>query len=239
MHADRFQAAAVGLPTSHPGGGARMPWVVERARPAVPTEIIPLPADRRHLAADFLARACADHPLLPYLVPVRALRTRQALAEAALTLIDFGEHCGEVDVTAGRLDGLAIWLTPGTSWTAPARRARTVRLAAALGLGPDGFMRCLRLAFHLERIGHRLLPVPHRELLLVAVHPDRRDRGIEEALLRVGLARADAACLPVATVCYRAAPVLFYLKHGFQAFAEGDLPGGGPRYWLLSRPAGG
>jgi ribosomal protein S18 acetylase RimI-like enzyme len=91
----------------------------------------------------------------------------------------------------------------------------------------------------LEGIGHRLLPAPHRELLLLAVHPDCHDRGIEETLLRVGLARADAARLPVATVCYRAAPVLFYVKHGFRVLGESDLPGGGPRYWLLSRPTGG
>jgi ribosomal protein S18 acetylase RimI-like enzyme len=212
-----------------------MRWVlVERSR-QLPTAVVPLPEDRRHLAADFLARACVDHPLLPYFAPVRAVRTRQALAAAALALLDFAEHCGEVDVTEGRLDGLAIWLRPGPSWTAPARRARTLRLAAALGLSPEGFVRCLRFAVHLERAEHRLLPSPRRDLLLLAIHPDRRERGIEELLLRAGLARADAEGLPVATVCYRAAPVLFFGKHGFQVVGEGDLPGGGPRYWMLVR----
>lgn len=215
-----------------------MRWVVEEARRTVPTEVVPLPADRRHLAADFLARACPDHPLLPYLVPIPALRTRRALAAAGLALLDFAEHGGEVDVTAGRLDGMAIWLTPGSSWTAPARRARALRVAAALGPGPDGFLRCLRLALHLERIGHHHLTAPHRELLLLAIHPARRERGIEELLLRHGLARADAGGSPVATVCYQAAPVLFYVKLGFRVVDDGELPGGGPRYWLLVRQPG-
>ena len=225
--------------TSHPEGGTRIRWVVEQARRTLPTEVVPLPADRRHLTADFLARACADHPLLPYLVPAPAMRTRQALAASGLALLDFGEHCGEVDVTEGRLDGLAVWLTHGSHWTAPARRARMLRLAAALGLGPDGFVRCLRVVLHLERAEHRALPADRRDLLLIAIHPDRREWGIEEMLLRSGLARADAADMPVATVCYRAAPVLFYARFGFRVVGEGELPGDGPRYWLLSRPPGG
>jgi hypothetical protein len=210
-------------------------WVLERTREVVPTAIVPLPDDRHHLAADFLARACVDHPLLPYLVPVRAARTRQALASAALALIEFGIHCGEVDVTEGRLDGLAVWLTPGASWASPARRLRTVRLAAALGLSADGFVRCLRVAHNLERFEHRALPTARRDLLLMAIHPDRVDKGIEERLLLAGLRRADADGLPTATVCYRAAPVLFYARFGFRVVGEGELPGGGPRYWLLTR----
>ena len=216
-----------------------MRWAVEQARRTLPTAAVPLPADRRHLAADFLARACADHPLLPYLVPTPAVRTRQALATAGLSLIDFGEHSGEVDVTEGRLDGLAVWLTHGSHWTAPARRARALRLAAALGLGPDGFVRCLRAVLHLERAEHRALPAHRRDLLLMAIHPDRREGGIEEPLLRAGLARADAAEMAVATVCYRAAPVLFYTRFGFRVVGDGELPGGGPRYWLLVRLPGG
>ena len=233
--AGRDEAPSTEPPDRRPKGVLQMRWVIEEARRALPSEVISLPADRRHLAADFLARACADHPILPYIVPVRALRTRLALAEAGLALLDFAEHGGEVDVTQDRLDGMAVWLTPGSSWTAPARRARALRLAAALGMGPDGFLRCLRLAIHLERISHRHLGDPYRELLLLAIHPARRDRGIEELLLRSGLARADAEGTPVATVAFQAAPVLFYVKFGFQVVGEGELPGVGPRYWLLAR----
>ena len=216
-----------------------MRWVLERTRQVVPTAIVPLPDDRHHLAADFLARACVEHPLLPYLIPVRAARTRQALAHAGLALIELGVHCGEVDVTEGRLDGMAIWLAPSASWSSPTRRLRVVRLAAALGLSADGFVRCLRMAHNLERVEHRALPTARRDLLLMAIHPDRRDKGIEERLLQAGLRRADAEGLPTATVCYRAAPVLFFTRFGFRVVGDGDLPGGGPRYWLMTRqPAG-
>jgi ribosomal protein S18 acetylase RimI-like enzyme len=213
-----------------------MRWVLERTREVVPTAIVPLPDDRHHLTADFLARACVDHPLLPYLVPLRAARTRQALAHAGLALIELGIHCGEVDVTEGRLDGMAIWLTPGTTWASPARRLRVVRLAAALGLSADGFVRCLRTVHHLERTDHRLLPAARRELLLMAIHPDRRDKGIEDRLLQTGLRRSDADGLTTMTVCYRAAPVLFFGRAGFGVVGEGELPGAGPRYWLMARP---
>src|SRR5688500_59580 len=207
-----------------------MRWVLERARQVIPTPIVPLPDDCHHLTADFLARACVDHPLLPYLVPIRAHRTRQALAGAAPSLIEFGVRYGAIDVTEGRLDGLAAWLSPGPNWASPARRLRAVRLAAALGLSADGFVRALRLAHSLERVEHRALPTARRDLLLMAIHPDRRDKGIEERLLQAGLRRSDADGLPIATVCYRAAPVLFYARFGFHVVGEGELPGAGPRY---------
>jgi ribosomal protein S18 acetylase RimI-like enzyme len=205
---------------------------------ALPREIVPLPSDRRYEAADLLGLACGDHPLVPYLAPTPGGRTRQALASAGVTLIGFGESCGEIDVTAPILDGIAIWLTPAHAWQLPARRAWELQVAAALGQGMGGFLRCLRLLGQLDRAGRQAVPVPHRQLFLLGVHPVRQDRGLEEALLRRGLERADTEGLPCTTICFRATTVLFYVHHGFAVVADGNVPDGGPHYWLLLREPG-
>lgn len=213
---------------------------MRRPLPAALTrEIVPLPSDRRHQAADLLGLASADHPLVPFLAPAAHGRTRQALAVAGQSLIGFGEACGGVDVTSPILDGLAIWLTPGQAWQLPLRRAWEVQVAAALGQGMAGFLRCLRLLAQLDRAGHEGAPEPHAQLLSLAVHPARRGRGLEELLLETGLARVDRAGVPCTTVCFQAATVLYYVEHGFRAVADGDVPQGGPHFWVVRRPARG
>ncbi len=212
----------------------RRPLPVELSR-----EIVPLPSDRRHQAADLLGLASADHPLVPFLAPTAHGRTRQALAVAGQSLIGFGEACGAVDVTSPILDGLAIWLTPGQAWQLPLRRAWEVQVAAALGQGMAGFLRCLRLLAQLDRAGHEGTPEPHAQLLALAVHPARRGRGLEETLLETGLARIDATGVACTTVCFQAATVLYFVDHGFRAVADGDVPQGGPHFWVVRRPAGG
>lgn len=212
---------------------------MRRPLPALLTrEIVPLPSDRRHQAADLLGLASADHPLVPFLAPAAHGRTRQALAVAGQSLIGFGEACGMVDVTSPILDGLAIWLAPAPAWQLPVRRAWEVQVAAALGQGISGFMRCLRLLAQLDRAGREAAPEPHAQLLALAVHPARRGRGLEETLLEAGLGRLDAAGVACTTVCFQAATVLYYVEHGFRAVADGDVPQGGPHFWVLRRGAG-
>lgn len=211
--------------------------MLRRPLPAILTrEIVPLPSDRRHQAADLLGLASADHPLVPYLAPAAWARTRQALAIAGQSLIGFGDACGTVDVTAPILDGVAIWLSPSPPWQLPIRRAWEVQVAAALGQGMAGFLRCLRLLALLDRTGKAQVPEPHVQLLAHAVHPGRRGRGLEDALLSSGLARIDRAGLACTTVSFQAASVLYYVDHGFRAVADGDIPENGPHFWVLRRP---
>ena len=211
---------------------------MRRPLPAVLSrEIVPLPSDRRHQAADLLGLASADHPLVPFLAPAAYARTRQSLALAGQSLIGFGEACGAVDVTSPILDGLAIWLSPAPAWQLPVRRAWELQVAAALGQGLAGFLRCLRLLSQLDRAGKEAVPEPHSQLLAHAVHPARRGRGLEDALLVAGLERWDQAGVACTTVCFQASAVLYYVAQGFRAVADGDVPQGGPHFWLLRRPA--
>jgi ribosomal protein S18 acetylase RimI-like enzyme len=97
------------------------------------------------------------------------------------------------------------------------RRMRAVRAALrALGAAPDA--------------------PPHLDLRYLAVDPAAQGRGLAGALLREGLARADAAGLPVALHCTKAHNVALYEHFGFAVRGVIDIPAG-PPMWDMWREA--
>ncbi|WP_030613844.1 GNAT family N-acetyltransferase [Streptomyces sclerotialus] len=83
---------------------------------------------------------------------------------------------------------------------------------------------------------------PHWYLAVIGADPAARGRGHGAALLRSGLAKADAAGLPVALESSTPANLPFYEHFGFTVREEFPLPGGGPVLWAMRRephtPAG-
>ncbi|MCX5205326.1 GNAT family N-acetyltransferase [Streptomyces sp. NBC_00237] len=82
----------------------------------------------------------------------------------------------------------------------------------------------------------RLAPQePHWSLSLVGADPDARGQGHGAALLRSGLAQADAAGQPVYLESSKPSNVPFYEHFGFTVREEFPLPGGGPTLWGMWR----
>ncbi|KPI11216.1 GCN5-related N-acetyltransferase [Actinobacteria bacterium OV450] len=83
---------------------------------------------------------------------------------------------------------------------------------------------------------------PHWYLAVVGADPAAQGRGHGAALLRSGLARADAAGLPVCLESSKPANHPFCEHFGFAVLGEVQLPGGGPALWPMRRaprhPAG-
>ncbi|MFF9052012.1 GNAT family N-acetyltransferase [Streptomyces erythrochromogenes] len=83
---------------------------------------------------------------------------------------------------------------------------------------------------------------PHWYLAVVGADPAARGRGHGAALLRSGLAQADAAGLPVYLESSKPDNLPFYQHFGFSVLGEARLPGGGPALWAMRRaprtPAG-
>ena len=69
----------------------------------------------------------------------------------------------------------------------------------------------------------------------LGVVPSRQGRGLGAATLAPGLARADRDGLPVHLETSAASNVRLYQRVGFTVADVVDLPGGGPRTWLMRR----
>ncbi|MFF9199020.1 GNAT family N-acetyltransferase [Streptomyces sp. NPDC014779] len=76
---------------------------------------------------------------------------------------------------------------------------------------------------------------PHWSLALIGAAPASQGTGQGAALLRSGLAQADAAGAPVYLESSKAANLPVYEHFGFRVREEFALPGGGPLLWGMWR----
>lgn len=76
---------------------------------------------------------------------------------------------------------------------------------------------------------------PHWYLALIGADPAAQGQGHGAALLRSGLAKADAAGLPAYLESSKPSNLPFYEHFGFTVRAEVRLPGGGPVLWGMWR----
>lgn len=76
---------------------------------------------------------------------------------------------------------------------------------------------------------------PHWYLALIGADPAAQGRGHGAALLRSGLAQADAAGMPVRLESSKPSNLPFYEHFGFTVREEQQLPGGGPVLWAMER----
>ncbi|MGW0117319.1 GNAT family N-acetyltransferase [Streptomyces sp. NPDC003327] len=76
---------------------------------------------------------------------------------------------------------------------------------------------------------------PHWYLAVIGADPAARGQGHGAALLRSGLARADAAGMPVCLESSKPDNLPVYEHFGFTVRGEFRLPGGGPTLWAMRR----
>jgi GNAT superfamily N-acetyltransferase len=77
--------------------------------------------------------------------------------------------------------------------------------------------------------------VPHWYLAVLGTDPPRQGCGVGSSLLEPVLSRCDAEGLPAYLESSKERNVPFYARHGFEVTKTIDLPGGGPRLWLMWR----
>ena len=183
-------------------------------------------------AAALLADAFTDYPWIRWTVDAddhdRRLTALQHLYLTAVAL-----PYGHVDLgsTDGALTTVAVWLP---SSTVPEQVWAEVGPAAADLAGDRAAAAAAAeavLAPH--RPGHE-----HLLLASVGVARHQQGRGLGPAALAPGLSRADRHGLPVHLETSAQRNVRFYQRLGFTVTAVVDLPGGGPRTWLMHRQPG-
>jgi len=200
----------------------------------VSTEIVRLADSQIPAAGATLARAFHDDPLMIYAIPDAAERTR-LLPDVYARMIRFGTLTGEVYVTAGTLEGVALWLPPNVKWTRENIEASGMHETPAV-IGNDAYQRYRDVVGREWQARERDMPTACWYLFLLGVEPRSQRRGLGGALMRPILIRSDSEQVACYLETENARNVAFYLKHGFELIVNGEEAGtSGVRFWTFSR----
>lgn len=185
-------------------------------------------------AAAVQGRAFHDDPAFVFTFPDERLR-RERLPWLLRMGVRCGLRFGHVSTTAGTMLGHAVWLPPGGTSLSPERLNDAGFAEAASRLAEEELA---RFGAFMELMGahhERLLATPHWYLMILGVDPPHQGKGIGSALIAPTLAQADAAGLPCYLETAQERNLAFYRRHGFDVRHEDDIPGGGPRVWMMIR----
>ena len=177
--------------------------------------------DQREAAAETLAEAFYDDPLLQVLAPDPP--RRMAVGRWYFhTTVDYGMRWGRVWVTED-VAATSVWLPPGTRFSA-LRSLRVGMGAFPFRVGLRPMLSIVRVVPALERL-HRLVRGPHWFLMAIGTRPSRQGGGLGSAVLTAGTSQADLEGLPCYLETSTQRAVDFYVKHGFEVVGREDLNG--------------
>jgi GNAT superfamily N-acetyltransferase len=190
----------------------------------------------RSRAGAVITEALMTDPGWNTVVPEEAKR-RTALQ--TLTDIALGYQASEVRVAVvdGHVAGVAVWVPPGRYPLPFVARLRVTPRMLGLALRIGGRIR--DVAGFGSSIDAVFPTEPVRYLQALGVGPGHQGRGIGTALLRDGLAKADATHEAVYLETSLERNVRLYGRQGFTAVpgSPGPLSNGGPVMWRMRRPA--
>ncbi|MFD5557690.1 GNAT family N-acetyltransferase [Streptomyces sp. NPDC127068] len=173
-----------------------------------------------------LAGAFADDPMMRWFLPDET--TREVGLGRYFTTI-FTRHYARHGVCERTDAAAACWVAPEAQANALPDAETLQELVDVLGERGPLFREALQGA------AEHAPTEPHWYLAVVGADPVARGQGHGSALLRSGLARADAAGLPVYLESSKESNIPVYEHFGFTVLAEAELPGGGPKLWPMRR----
>lgn len=178
-----------------------------------------------------LALAFQTDPALSWILPDADHRAR-ALRSLFRTLVPADVRAGVALRSAGD-EAAALWRAPGQAHSGTFEFVRTVLpLVATFG---TALPRGLKVQGGID--AHR----PKGRfwyLHYVGVRPEHQGKGHGGRIVRAQTAVADAEGLPCWLETATMANVPLYERLGFVTRVEWDVPGGGPHFWGMMRPAG-
>ncbi|MGF0319335.1 GNAT family N-acetyltransferase [Nocardia fluminea] len=181
------------------------------------------------VAAALLAASLADDPSTLWLHPKESTR-RTRLVRSFRSSLDDARDCSDgVDLaldSSGAIVGVAAWLA--TFHILPratlGRQLKSIHTYGSLAGRASAGARATYAAGVQEQ---------HWHLLAVGVSAAARGCGHGRDLIAAGMYRAAADGVPVHLETTNPANLSFYERLGFETTAVLDLPGGGPRRWLM------
>lgn len=180
-----------------------------------------------------LARAFDDDPMMRWFFPDAASREASLGRYFSTIFSRQYVHNGVCEQTGA---AAAFWVAPEAQEKAVPDAETVQELQSILGDRAPLFRDAVQAAAeHTPR-------EPHWYLAVIGADPAAQGQGQGAALLRSGLARADAAGMPVCLESSKSANLPFYEHFGFTVREELRLPGEGPVLWAMRReprsPAG-
>ncbi|NIJ36660.1 GNAT superfamily N-acetyltransferase [Sphingopyxis panaciterrae] len=178
-----------------------------------------------------LALAFRTDPALAWILPGADHRAR-ALRSLFRTLVPADARAGVALRSSGD-EAAALWRAPGEAHSGTFEFLRTVLpLVATFG---TALPRGLKVQGGID--AHR----PKGRfwyLHYVGVRPEHQGKGHGGRIIRAQTAVADAEGLPCWLETATPGNVPLYERLGFITEIEWDVPGGGPHFWGMMRPAG-
>lgn len=180
-----------------------------------------------------LARAFDDDPMMRWFFPDAASREASLGRYFSTIFSRQYVHNGVCEHTGA---AAAFWVAPEAQEKAVPDAETVQELQSILGDRAPLFRDAVQAA------AEHTLREPHWYLAVIGADPAAQGQGQGAALLRSGLARADAAGMPVCLESSKSANLPFYEHFGFTVREELRLPGEGPVLWAMRReprsPAG-
>jgi ribosomal protein S18 acetylase RimI-like enzyme len=195
--------------------------------------VIELPESKMNDAADLLARAFYDDPLMLYLFPDDSER-RDMGKRFFLPNLKHATQQGKL-YTTGSFRGVAVWHFLGINPVIEKGTADDPRVQLPVLMGADAFQRLMYVVQCTGEIHKKLMPGKHCYLLFLGVDTGWQSKGIGAALIKPVLEMADEKGLPCYLETNKAINVEFYRKQGFEVGEERQMPHGGPYVWGLVR----
>ncbi len=188
------------------------------------------------LAAEALARAFDDSPIVRYLIPKDRPRTIGARATFIAALVDADKHGEAWVATSGdEIVGAAVWSPPGGFPPSTGRQLRQLlHLLAVAPAAPRALPRSLRYLRRVEAVH------PHDEhwyLSVLGVDPTYQGQGWGSRLLEAVLPRIDEAGLPVYLETDKERNLAYYRRFGFELVEQIHPVEGAPPTWTMWRDA--
>ena len=193
------------------------------------TRAVPITPELVRPAARAIAEGFFDNEIWVWLLP-RGWQRRRLLPRHYRAMIRRVYMPRSGAWTTPDAAGASLWFPPGTL-----RMGRGERLAEILSLLPEGADSFRRGARWERLLAEHHPREPHWYLQTLAVTPEVQRRGHGTALIKPGLARADAEGLPVYLETQRESNIPYYRRFGFELTEEISLPDS-PPLWLMWRP---
>ena len=187
-------------------------------------------------AAQVIAQAFQNDPLITFMLPFKSTRIR--------TLLRFFRPYGEINIRNGRgygvggpLQGVAYWEFPGQGSTSVSIRSLGKFLPLLFTMYPIGVFRARVVLEKTDALHAKYAAEPHYYLDNLGVLPSAQGKGYSSKLLRPILERADAQQVMAYTDTVAPTNVPFYEHFGFQCVEASAIPGTGITVFALRRPA--
>ena len=195
--------------------------------------VIKLPELKMNDAAELLARAFYDDPLMLYLFPDDLERLDMGKRFFLLNMKHAAQQ-GQL-YTTDSFKGVAVWRFFGIEPEVEKESADDPRAQLPAYMGADAFQRLMNVVQCTTEIHRKLMQVKHCYLLFLGVDTVWQGKGTGGLLIKPVLDRADEKGLACYLETNKARNVEFYRKQGFEIGEERQIPAGGPYVWGLVR----